>query len=473
MKISRKLALGATLVCAALGTTNTMAATEQQKLDAIINGLNNLVSTQTAGGYWNYGGYEPAATGAALQALMSRKDKYWPFGNPAGYQAAADKAVAYLLGTATLTTVSTRNDGVNICPGGRGTCRGIFWNAANNEDSYTTGLVASGLDTYAFVDHKANVVATTIGPLAGLKWSEIAQGITNLWAASQSTANQGNRIGGWRYVLGAGGYDSDMSTTQWGIISLIYDQSLGATTPAIVKTDLAKWLTAVQATNGSACYQPGVAPCDHANTGGMLLGLNFVGKPNTDPAVQKALAFLNTNWRQTASGTWYGNFGHPYAMWGVYKGLEVTIGLENGQPGNLPAIITNLRSGLCGNPNNLPGTPPDVVNCNWWEDYNDSLVQSQNANGSWTGYSNWYGPLATAFNVSILEAALVQHQVCDATTPSPQIDKLDLALISKSRGQAPTQNDPRDANGDSKIDPADVKVCIPLCTFANCANAQP
>ena len=90
------------------------------------------------------------------------------------------------------------------------------------------------------------MVATTTGPLAGLKWSEIAQGITNLWAASQSTANQGNRIGGWRYVLGPGVYDSDMSTTQWGIISLIYDQSLGATTPAIVKTDLAKWLAVAQ-----------------------------------------------------------------------------------------------------------------------------------------------------------------------------------------------------------------------------------
>jgi hypothetical protein len=411
---------------------------------------------------------------------MSRKDKYWVYGNPAGYQAAADKAAAYLLGVATLTTVSTRNDGVNICPGGSGNCNGIFWNAAGNEDSYTTGLVASGLDTYALVDNKANVVATTTGTLAGLKWSEIAQGNTNLWAASQSTANQGSLIGGWRYILGAGGYDSDMSTTQWGIISLIYNQSLGAATPAIVKTDLAKWLAFAQdPVSGAGCYQgPPSGLCDHADTGGLLLGLNFVGKPHTDPAVQSALGFLNTNWQQTASGTWYGNFGHPYAMWGVYKGLEVTIGLKNGQPGFLPAIITNLRPGTCGAPN-LPGIPPDAANCNWWEDYNESLVQSQNVsgnpaiNGSWNGYSYWSGPLATAFNVSILQAAIIPPQRCDATLPSPQVDKLDLALISKSRGQVPTQNDPRDANGDGKIDPADVKVCIPLCTFANCAVSSP
>jgi hypothetical protein len=49
------------------------------------------------------------------------------------------------------------------------------------------------------------------------------------------------------------------------------------------------------------------------------------------------------------------------------------------------------------------------------------------------------------------------------------IDKIDLSLISKARGQTPTANDPRDANSDGKIDPADVKVCIPKCTLPGCA----
>ena len=77
-------------------------------------------------------------------------------------------------------------------------------------------------------------------------------------------------------------------------------------------------------------------------------------------------------------------------------------------------------------------------------------LKTKMPDGSWTGYSYWYGPLATAFNVNILEAALIPPQRCDATAPSPQVDKLDLALISKSRGQVPTANDPRDANGDGK-----------------------
>jgi len=115
-----------------------MAATEQQKLDAINNGLANLYTTQQAGGFWNYGGYEPAVTGAAVLAFVSQKDK-WPADKVAEYQTAVDNAVAYLLSVATRTPVSTRNDGVNICPGGSGSCDAVYWNAANNEDSYTTG----------------------------------------------------------------------------------------------------------------------------------------------------------------------------------------------------------------------------------------------------------------------------------------------------------------------------------------------
>jgi hypothetical protein len=49
------------------------------------------------------------------------------------------------------------------------------------------------------------------------------------------------------------------------------------------------------------------------------------------------------------------------------------------------------------------------------------------------------------------------------------IDKLDLSQISRSRNQPAGVDDPRDANGDGVITPADVKVCIPLCTLPGCA----
>ena len=154
------LTIALTSLIAALGA---MAATEDEKEQAILGGLANLYATQQAGGYWNYGGYEPAATGAAVTAFVSQKDKWGD--NETDYQAAVDAAVEYLLGVATKTTVSTRNDGVNICPGGSGDCPAVFWNAANNEDTYTTGLIIPALMTYAAGN--AGDVATASGPLAG------------------------------------------------------------------------------------------------------------------------------------------------------------------------------------------------------------------------------------------------------------------------------------------------------------------
>jgi PKD repeat protein len=50
------------------------------------------------------------------------------------------------------------------------------------------------------------------------------------------------------------------------------------------------------------------------------------------------------------------------------------------------------------------------------------------------------------------------------------IDRADLSLISRSRNQpASGPDDPRDANGDGLITPADVKACIPQCTLPGCA----
>ena len=49
------------------------------------------------------------------------------------------------------------------------------------------------------------------------------------------------------------------------------------------------------------------------------------------------------------------------------------------------------------------------------------------------------------------------------------IDKLDLSAISRGRGQTALPGDPRDSDGNGRITPNDVKVCIPQCTRANCA----
>lgn len=417
------------MALAAVVSIPALAANNEQINAAIDGGLAYLSSGQTAGGYWNYGGYEPAATGAAAYAMLSQQGRWGT--NATAYQGKVDAAMAYLLSNATKVDVGARNDGVNICPGGATTCSGVYWNAANNEDSYTTGLIAPALALYAKQQPNLDAVATTSGPLAGMTWRQIAQGVTNLWAASQSTANQGAMIGGWRYMLGQGGYDSDMSTTQWGAISMTYMESLGAVTPAILKTDLAKFLAFTQDPNsGAGCYQgPGSGLCNHADTGGLLMSLAFTGKTDADPAVQKAIGFLKNNWTMDANSTWYGNFGHPYAMWGEYKGLETLIGIDD------TTHITSLHDSDCkgGLVNGVPTSAPTSGVCNWWQDYNEYLVTTQNGNGSWDGYSYWNGTLATAFYLPILGGTQIPIQ---PTVPEPgTLALIGLALTGLAAGR--------------------------------------
>lgn len=411
MKRVKRLTALIAVAFSTLSAGTAMAATDGEIQTAIDNGLGYLSGTQTMGGYWNYGGYEQAATGSAAYAMMTQQGHWGDLaaGNVAAYKAQVDNAIAYLLSTATTTTVSTRNDGANICPGG-GSCTGVYWYGAG-ETTYTTGLIAPAIAEYATrFGGGAGAVATTTGPLAGMTWGQIAQGITNTFSAGQSSAINGNRDGGWRYFPGTG--DSDSSTTQWAVISLIYNQTLGATTPQSVKDHLAVWLANAQAADGSACYQPGVGPCDQADTGGLLVALNFLGKGSSDPAVQKALNYLNNHWQEGQLG-WNGNFGQPYAMWAEYKGLELTVGLGNN------TAITNLLPGNCGNDRG--------ADCNWWQDYNQWLVANQAGDGSFPGYYYWGNPLATSLVLPILSGTEIPQQ-----TPEPGSLALLLAALAGS-----------------------------------------
>src|SRR5437764_1216941 len=106
-------------------TPTVSAATDAEKQSAIRSGLAYLYNTQQAGGSWSYSGYEHAATGAASFALLSQQDKWNTEAAP--YQAAVDKAMAYLLKDAHLADVSTRDDGTNICPDTEASCKAISW----------------------------------------------------------------------------------------------------------------------------------------------------------------------------------------------------------------------------------------------------------------------------------------------------------------------------------------------------------
>jgi hypothetical protein len=357
-----------------------LAATNADIVTSIDKALANLASQQNADGSWNYGGYNQAITGAAVSAFLSQQSLWGS--NAAAYQTIVNNGMNYLLGTAALSTVTTRLDGSAACPGGVASCNGVYW-YGSGETTYTTGLVAQSIAQYGALKG-AGSVATLSGPLGGLTWGQISQGVVNVYTAGQTTVNNTLR-GGWRYAPGT--QDSDGSTTQWAVISSIFGASLGAQTPPIVKSELNNyWLANIQAGDGSGCYQPGYL-CEFSDTGSLLLGLAFVGKGTSDAQVQKALNWLNTNWTQATDGGWYGNFGNPYAMYAVYKSLSEQIGKTDN------TWITNLSS--CG-------TLDPGVACNWWQNYNQWLVSNQNGDGSWNGVAYWTGPLATAFDVQVL-----------------------------------------------------------------------
>jgi len=58
---------------------------------------------------------------------------------------------------------------------------------------------------------------------------------------------------------------------------------------------------------------------------------------------------------------------------------------------------------------------------------------------------------------------------CDVDSDG-DVDTADMALIRAGIGQVPAAGDPRDGNGDGRIDARDVRACTLKCTRNNCAT---
>ena len=385
MKSRNRLATLVALAVAAMLPLTALAATEAQKLLAINSGLANLASTQNADGSWNtWGNYYPAGTASAVLAFIEQ-------GNPT-YAANVQNGLQYLFNTAI-------KDGSGH----------IYW---SGEDTYQTGLALS-----AIASTKTPATIVTGGALNGMTYQQVAQGVVNYFADGQNTAAN-HWQGSWGY--GANQGSGDNSTTQWPVVGMLFaNTKMGVAIPSSVTTNLSAWTSVIQNLNGTPATNPAYGSSgydystsydDVSKTGALLLELYAEGKGVGDPQVQAALAFLNSNWvsgGNFAGGPWDGNFGHPYAMWSVYKGLQSMIGLDNN------TWITNL------NPTALTDSGRGW---NWYEDYNNWLVGNQNPDGSWTGYSYWSGAMATAWDINILLAT-------EVTPPNPTPEPATLALI--------------------------------------------
>jgi hypothetical protein len=400
------------LLLAALPGLST-AATEAEKRAAIDAGLAWLASTQNAGGYWPAGGtdYKLASTGAALLSFLEEKDNWGA--NTAAYQSVVDRGLDYLIASAKVVPISNQPAGN---PDADGNTVGVkfYPGTTGSRDTYVTGLVLPAIASSGTPNKVVTVgplAARTDGSGAGGAWTyrDVVQNTIDYFAYGQNDIEDGVHRGGWRYW--ANSNNSDQSTTQWPVISSLYANAMGVSAPAFVSSELSHWTDYIQNPAGYAGYSSPTSPFGEVNeTGSLLIQQAFLGWGTGDPRVQSALNYIDDHWQETPSG-YDGNFGHPYAMWAVYKGLELMIGLDD------MTTITNLHP-----------DPGDVDNpdhgWNWWEDYCEFLVNNQvtvgdNA-GSWYGYSSWNMWLATPWYINILAATQIPTPPEPPERPIPE-----------------------------------------------------
>jgi hypothetical protein len=392
----KTLIFGMILVFVLAAAGLVQAATDDQKRIAIDKGLAYLATTQQPNGSWAYGSYPVAGTAAALLAFA---DQYYkPTGwNLQDYSTVVTNATNYLLNNAQKLNFNSANWwGFN---GTNNSGYGIQWNY-NGEETYQTGMVISALARVVYnpygngkpaLKSPSSPTGVVING-SNLTYSNLLQSSVDSFVWGQ-TGTGSDRYGGWRYFPNQG--DSDMSTTQWPVADFMFVQGVpgvavnnGPTNE--LKTALQAWITACQYTSGSnqggVDYQPNFGLITVTHAGGFLLSNKYAGGGGD---LDAALTWLNANWKTlgpsgTPWGDFGGNFGNPYAMWAVYKGLAETVGLTDPQH-----KINNLL---------------DPNQANWWEDYCEWLVNHQNGNGSWNGGAYWTDPLSTAWDINILNA---------------------------------------------------------------------
>lgn len=386
------------------------AATEQAKQTAIDNGLAWLATQQQADGKWLYynspDGHVAATASAALAFI---EEGHYP-GSGTAYEAQVNSALTYLF-----DKTGQYNGGGGTAPAGS-----VYFRAENNADNrsiYTTGVCTPVIFA---LGQKLGKDTTIGGPsyVGSMTYSQAMKGIMDFYTWGQ------NADGGWRYR--PNNSVSDNSTAQWGALPFLYGETWGYATPQSVKNGLSQWINTVQhPMDGS--WQAGGSGYDNqtryvnmAKTGGLMLELAVTDAPLSDARVQNALAYMTSmvnfdHWNESFPGAngqqWNGgHMDNPYAMWAVFKALEVYGMLGTNDNGTAdPADDFKIGMGISSAPGGFSigqdWGPQTSLAGDWYSQYCDLLVQLQNADGSWNGNSPWQGALAAGWYINILNAS--------------------------------------------------------------------
>jgi len=397
---------------------NAMAATEEAKDLAIADGLAWLASTQTvsgAEGYWPYS-EDGTLAATASAALAFVEEGHWP-GKGTIYDDVVTRALTYVFNRATVDArfgveyagyeryaEDYNNDGIYD----DGNDEGIYFEpGASGRRVYTSGIVAPVVYALGESLGTNTVVGMGSAAISGKTYAQAMQDIADWFSWAQVEPDRGNYRGGWRYD--ANYSSSDNSTAQWGALPLLYAQAWGLGVSPYVYDELERWINYIQNANGGSGYNSPGSYVNVSKTGGLLLELAAIGASVGDSRVVDAVAFINSRWNTGPSGTWYGNLNHPYAMWAVYKGLQV---YGYWVPFSCGPVDIFVGEGIPAAPGGFTicfdADPATSAAGDWYSHYCDYLVGIQNGDGSWNGYASyWTGALATGWYINILRATRI------------------------------------------------------------------
>jgi PKD repeat protein len=363
-------------------TAPANAATEGEIDDAIQDGLAWLASQQRADGSFGQAGWDYYLANTATVVLAFQNEGHFA-GGGSEYSDEVGKGLDYIFQFGHKIGINKQTYGYagrNDDPDTNGNGQGIYF--GQSAYMYETGIVMQAL----IASNTPNRVVS-IGDLAGMTYREVMEDLVDFCAWAQIDGSNGR--GGWRYNYynNSPGY-GDNSVSQWPTLGLVAAEQWGIYAPQFVKDEMQHWVTFIQdPVTGGSGYDVKSSYQNVAKTGGLLVEFYYLGDDRDTPRVKKAIDFINAHWNEGLSG-WEGNLGHPYAMFGVFKGLELMNVTE------IPNALANSET-LAGD---------------WWGHYCEFLVNDQihvtADSGYWNGYDYAGQYLATPWYIVILQATI-------------------------------------------------------------------
>jgi hypothetical protein len=269
---------------------------------------------------------------------------------------------------------------------------------ASNNPPYDSDINGNGRKLYGqtnnlyYVGITAMTVAATLSPdaivrdcaaaaIRGQTYEVVLEDLVDFMAYAQNDSS-GGYGGGWRY---SSNYStSDGSVSQWPVLGLGEAERApwGITAPAWVKTRLPNWINYIQYSDGGFGYTSPSSWRNVAKTGAGVATIAYAGGGGN---LANAIAFLNNRWTATSGiGGDGGNIGDHYAMYAVKKGMEYA---------DLSTVGTH----------------------DWQEEYNQWLVDHQDAAGYWPNSVRIGGAnLTCAFGLLVLAPLEACKPLADA-----------------------------------------------------------